>query len=166
MNEDNIEVTIEVKTETGTVSSKFTGSAEEVIRGVMNFLSESFPAFSIARKISLRYPSTDELVNLLSEDVKISGKEIFFLKKPTDTAEGIKKALIAARVAYELGATDSNAISVKELARITSIAEKTINNNLTELVKSGAVERVSKGVYKITDRGLLEVTASSRIDEK
>jgi len=47
------------------------------------------------------------------------------------------------------------------LSKITSIIEKTINNNLTDLVKTGGVERVSKGTYKITDRGLLGTYAIS-----
>jgi len=159
MSEGNLEITVEIKTEAGVISSKFSGSPEEVLKGVMGFLSDSLPAFSVAKRISLKYPSPDELVNLLGEDVKISGKEIIFLKKLADAAEGIRKALIAARIIFELGTSDSPALSVKELSKTTSIAEKTINNNLTALVKTGGVERVAKGTYKITDRGLLEAIA-------
>ncbi len=159
MSEGDIEVSIEIRTATGVVTSRFSGTPEEVLKGVTRFLSESLPAFSIAQRISLRFPSPDELVDLLGEDIKISGKEILFLKKPTDAAEGIRKALIASRVSFDLGQTDTPALSVRDLSRITLIAEKTVNNNLTELVKTGSVERVSKGTYKITDGGLLRTFA-------
>lgn len=161
MTDGKIEVVVEIKTDGGTVSSRFSGTPEQVLKSTIRFLSESLPAFSIAKKISLNFPSAEELVDLLGEDVKISGKEIVFLKRPSDAAEGIRRALIAARISFDLGETDTPALSIKEISRITSIAEKTINNNLTELVKAGGVERVSKGTYKITDGELLKTFAVS-----
>ncbi|TLN17210.1 hypothetical protein FDZ71_06445 [bacterium] len=161
MTGDTIEALIEIKTNTGVVSSTFSGTAEEVLRAAVRFLSESLPAFSMVHRILLTVPSAEQLVDLLGDDVKIAGKDIVLLKKPSDAAEGIRKVLIAARICFELGVTDTSALSVKELSKITSIIEKTINNNLTDLVKTGGVERVSKGTYKITDRGLLGTYAIS-----
>lgn len=155
MTDDTIETLIEIKTNTGVVSSRFSGTPEEVIRAAVRFLSESLPAFSMVHKILLTVPSAEELVDLLGDDVKITGKDIVLLKKPSDAAEGIRKVLIAARICFELGVADTAALSVSELSKITSIIGKTLNNNLTELVKTGGVERVSKGTYRITDRGLL-----------
>lgn len=158
MTSEDLEVFIEVKTGENTVSSKFSGEASEVVKAVQKFLSDSVPAFSVGSKIFLRIPSASELADMIGPDVKISGADIIFIKKPADAMEGIRKALVAARVANELSARTTPTLSVKEIAVATGIAEKTINNNLTKLTKQGEVERAAKGVYKITDRGILETS--------
>ena len=158
MTSDDLEVFIEVKSGEHTVSSKFSGETSEVVKAVQKFLSDSIPAFSIGSKIFLRIPSASELADMIGPDVKVSGADIIFLRKPGDAMGGIRKALVAARVANELGARQAPTLSVKEIAVATGIAEKTINNNLTKLTKQGEVERAAKGVYKITDRGILETS--------
>jgi len=158
MKAEDLEVSIEVKSGENVVSSKFSGETAEVVKAVQKFLSDSIPAFSIGSKIFLRVPSASELADMIGSDVKISGADIIFIKKPADAIEGIRKALVAARVASELSARPASTLSVKEIAVATGIAEKTINNNLTKLTKQGEVERAAKGVYKITDRGILETS--------
>jgi len=158
MTSEDLEVFVEVKSGGSTVSSRFTGDTEEVVRAVQKFLSDSIPAFSLGSKILLRMPSASELADMLGSDVKISGSDIVFIKKPADAVGGIRKALVASRVAHELGTKPSPNLSVKEIAMATGIAEKTINNNLTKLTKQGQVDRAAKGVYKITDRGVLETS--------
>jgi len=156
MTPEELEVFVEVRSGDNVVSSKFTGDTDKVVRAVQKFLSDSVPAFSIGSRILLRIPSAQELADMLGNDVRISGSDILFIKKPADAIEGIRKALVASRVACELGTRDAPNLSVKEIAVATGIAEKTINNNLTKLTKQGEVDRVAKGVYKITDRGVLE----------
>jgi len=158
MKAEDLEVFIEVKSGENVISSKFSGETTEVVKAVQKFLSDSIPAFSIGSKIFLRIPSASELADMIGSDVKISGADIIFVKKPADAIEGIRKALVAARVASELSARPTPTLSVKEIAVATGIAEKTINNNLTKLTKQGEVERAAKGVYKITDRGILETS--------
>jgi len=158
MKAEDLEVFIEVKSGDNVVSSKFSGETTEVVKAVQKFLSDSIPAFSIGNKIFLRIPSATELADMIGSDVKISGADIIFVRKPADAIEGIRKALVAARVASELSARPASTLSVKEIAVATGIAEKTINNNLTKLIKQGEVERAAKGVYKITDRGILETS--------
>ncbi|NHV07386.1 MAG: hypothetical protein HA495_08655, partial [Thaumarchaeota archaeon] len=102
----------------------------------------------------LTFPTSQEIVDFLSNDLRISGSEIIFLRKPKDTIDGIKKALLAARLSHELGLRSSPSLSIKELSTIIVASQKTIGNNLSLLVKLGEVERVDKGTYKLSDRGV------------
>lgn len=154
-NDDKVEVYIEIKSDNLHVSSKFSGDVKSVISSIQKFLYSHFPQLSVVSKILVNMPSSEEMINFLSDDIKISGNEIILIRKPKDTVDGIRKLLLAARLMYDLGLRQSPALSIKELATIMAVSQKTIGNNLSTLVKLGEVERVDKGIYKISDRGIL-----------
>ncbi|MBO3758113.1 MAG: hypothetical protein QXS21_03805 [Thermoproteota archaeon] len=154
MSQSNIEVYLEIKADNLSVSSKFTGDAKSVAFEVEKFLFAHLPQLQVIGKLFITLPTSQEIIDFLSNDIRISGSEIIFLHKPKDTIEGIKKALLAARLSYELGLRSSPNLSIRELSMIISASQKTIGNNLSLLVKSGEVERIDKGTYKLSDRGV------------
>lgn len=154
MSHNYVEVYLEIKADNLNISSKFSGDARSVALEVEKFLFSHLPQLQILNKLIVSLPTSQEIMDFLSNDVKISGSEIIFLRKPKDTTEGIKKALLAARLSYELGLRQSPSLSIKELSMIVVASQKTIGNNISFLVKLGEVERVDKGTYKISDRGV------------
>ncbi|MGB9758725.1 MAG: hypothetical protein ACPLZG_02695 [Thermoproteota archaeon] len=154
MSQSNVEVYLEIKADNLNVSSKFSGDAKSVAFEVEKFLFTHLPQLQVLSKLVLAFPTSQEIVDFLSNDLRISGSEIIFLHKPKDTIEGIKKALLAARLSYELGLRPSPSLSIRELSTIIAASQKTIGNNLSLLVKLGEVERVDKGTYKLSDRGV------------
>ncbi|NHV06989.1 MAG: hypothetical protein HA495_06585, partial [Thaumarchaeota archaeon] len=97
MSQSNIEVYLEIKADNLNVSSKFSGDAKSVALEVEKFLFAHLPQLQVLSKLVLTFPTSQEIVDFLSNDLRISGSEIIFLRKPKDTIDGIKKALLAAR---------------------------------------------------------------------
>lgn len=63
----NVNVSITV----GDIQVQFNGSAESILRSVINFMTKQVPTIDLARKISLRYEVMD-LIDLFSNLIKIT----------------------------------------------------------------------------------------------
>lgn len=83
----NVNVSITV----GDIQVQFNGSAESILRSVINFMTKQVPTIDLARKISLSYEVMD-LIDLFSNFIKITpegprvilDQEEFGMKKLSD----------------------------------------------------------------------------------
>ena len=150
---------LKVRVEYNGVVADFSGKdADEVLHAIYGFLAGIIPELELAKKLHLRYTLRDlaemfgdyikvtpEGPRVMPPDVKLSDKQIIALH------------LIAVRVAYELGKTDSDRVTLQEIEKATALNPKSISSRLSELVKMNYVERVSENrttLYRITTQGI------------
>ncbi|MEM2939320.1 MAG: hypothetical protein QXU95_03495 [Candidatus Bathyarchaeia archaeon] len=162
MNNSNLKVKVEVSEgESPIISANFEGSVDEVMKGVYDFLSKAIPQFSIVNKVVLQLPSAYELVEKISDKVKVCEGQIIF----SDTAKGLSTeerftlALVASYIGNKIGLLPEPSLSVKSLASILEVSEKTVMNIASLLSKRGLINRPKKGVFEINAKGIALVIA-------
>lgn len=157
MNSSRLRVTIEVKEgESPIVSANFEGNADEVMKGVYDFLAKAIPQFSLVNKIALQLPSAYELVEKISDKVKVCEGQIVFsdLAKELQTEERFTLALVAAHIGNKMGLLPEPYLSLKSLSSILGVSEKTVMNIASLLSKKGVINRPKKGVFEINAKGI------------
>lgn len=142
----------------GETTVEFKGSPEAVLESVLRFLAKEVPQLDLAKKISLNYPAS-ELIEMYSEYVKITpeGPRIITEGKKLSDKDLIALQLVACKVAHELGKADGAGVSAQELQTSTALNPKSVSSRLSELVKTGHVQKDSteNGVkYRITTQGI------------
>jgi predicted transcriptional regulator len=142
----------------GETTVEFKGTPETVMESVLRFLAKQVPQLDLAKKISLNYPAS-ELIEMYSDYIKITpeGPRVIAEGKKLSDKDLIALQLVAYKVANELGRADGNGISPQELQTSTALNPKSVSSRLSELVKSGHVDKDStdQGVkYRITTQGI------------
>ena len=133
------------------------GSAEEIIPQILQFLSQSVPAFDLARKLVF-VSDLAGLADKISEFAKMTNAGQLLLTRsdiPADRAVLI--VLFMAHLAGKMGRRESESLNIEEIANGVGKAPKTIRNVIVELQKSGLIERSDRGSYKITAKGLMQL---------
>lgn len=153
MSESNVNVVV---TYAGT-TVEFKGSPEAVMESVLRFLAKEVPGLDLAKRISLNYPAP-ELIESYAEYIRITpeGPRVIAENKKLSDKDLIALQLVAQKVAGEIGAGAAS-LSAQELQATTALNPKSISSRLSELVKSGHVQKDSteQGVkYKITTQGI------------
>ncbi|MFY9794847.1 MAG: hypothetical protein WA323_16510 [Candidatus Nitrosopolaris sp.] len=134
----NVNVSITV----GDIQVQFNGSAESILRSVINFMTKQVPTIDLARKISLRYEVMD-LIDLFSNLIKITQEgprvlldpEEFGMKKLSDK-EIVALHLVAAKIGKDLGKVSNDGSQLSEIQFVTTLNPKSVSSRLSELVKS------------------------------
>ena len=133
------------------------GLAEEIIPQALQFLSQSVPAFDLARKLVF-VSDLAGLADKVSEFAKMTNTGQLLLTRsdiPADRAVLI--VLFMAHLAGKMGSRESDSLNIEEIANGVGKAPKTIRNVIVELQKSGLIERSDRGSYKITAKGLMQL---------
>ncbi len=142
----------------GETKVEFKGAPETVMESLLRFLAKEIPNIDLAKKISLNYQAS-ELIDVYSDFVKITpeGPRVITEGKKLSDKELIALQLVACKIANELGKIDSVDMSAQDLQASTALNPKSISSRLSELVKSGYVQKENddRGVqYRITTQGI------------
>ena len=143
----------------GDVKVDFSGSPDVVLRSLHEFVAKEIPNIDLARSISVNY-SLNDLVQMFKDYIRFTeeGPRVWVQDKKASDKDVILLQLIAAKAAHLSGRKQSEDMSVGELETATSLNPKTIGSRLSELNKTGAVERKEAdgggGRYKVTTTGV------------
>jgi hypothetical protein len=142
----------------GDVKVEFSGPPEVVFRSLHEFIAKEIPGIDLARSISVNY-SLNDLVQMFREYIRFTeeGPRVWVQDRKLSDKDVILLQLVAARAAGLSGKLPGEDMSVSELETATSLNPKTIGSRLSELNKSGAVERreaEGAGRYRVTTTGV------------
>lgn len=142
----------------GDVKVEFSGSPDVVFRSLHEFISKEVPNIDLARSITVNY-SLNDLVQMFKDYIRFTeeGPRIWAQDKKLSDKDVIALQLVAGKAAMLSGRTKSDGMNVVELQTATSLLAKTIGSRLSELNKSGAVDRLEAegaGRYRITTTGV------------
>lgn len=142
------------------------GPTQEIIPQILQFLSQSVPAFDLARKL-VYVPDLAGLADRISEFAKMTTTGQLLLTRSDISADrAISILLFMAHLAGKMGKRESDSLNIEEIANGVGKAPKTIRNVIVELQKSGLIDRADRGKYKITSKGLMELEALPLNDSK
>jgi hypothetical protein len=118
------------------------GPPEDVALEVNRLASQVLPTFNLARKVFLSF-SLNDLMTRFSDYVRITpeGPRVVS-QRPLSDKLLIALQLVAVKIFSESGHKSNSRTSLQELERTTGLNPKSISSRLSELVKSGYVERV------------------------
>jgi len=151
---------LKVTVELGELRHVVEGSPETVIEELVRFVSRVIPQYEVAARIMFA-PDYAQLLDDLSLSIKVSGKGDILLEQANLPADrGVLFLLAGAHVAKRFGKRESEDATADEVARAVGKASKTIRNTLANLQKSGYVERITRGSYRITTTGLKQVQSN------
>ncbi len=142
----------------GEVKVEFTGSPDVVFRSIHEFISKEIPNIDLAKSISVNY-SLNDLIQMFKDYIRFTeeGPRVWVQDKKLSDKDVIALQLVAAKAAMLSGKARSDDMNVLELQAATSLLAKTIGSRLSELNKSGAVDRLEgegTGRYRITTTGV------------
>jgi hypothetical protein len=142
----------------GDVKVEFSGSPDVVFRSLHEFISKQVPNIDLARSISVNY-SLNDLIQMFKDYVRFTeeGPRVWAQDKKLSDKDVIALQLVAAKAAMLSGRAKTDDMNVTELQTATSLLAKTIGSRLSELTKSGAVDRVegeTTGRYRISTTGV------------
>ena len=136
------------------------GSVEEIIPQVLQFLSQAVPTYDLARKL-IYVSDFARLLDKISDVAKMTSSGQLLLTRndlPADRA--ISVILFMAQLAAKMGRRENDSLTIKEIATGVSRAPKTIRNMIVALQKSSQIERTDRGRYRITPKGLMQLENS------
>jgi hypothetical protein len=142
----------------GEVKVEFSGSPDVVFRSLHEFISKEVPNIDLAKSISVNY-SLNDLIQMFKDYIRFTeeGPRVWVQEKKLSDKDVIALQLVAARAAMLSGKAKTDDMSVTELQAATSLLAKTIGSRLSELNKSGAVDRLEvegTGRYRMTTTGV------------
>ena len=142
----------------GEVKVEFSGSPDVVFRSLHEFISKEIPNIDLARSISVNY-SLNDLIQMFKDYIRFTeeGPRVWVQDRKLSDKDVIALQLVAAKAALLSGKARSDDMNVLELQAATSLLAKTIGSRLSELNKSGAVDRLEgegTGRYRITTTGV------------
>ena len=136
------------------------GSIEEIIPQVLQFLSQAVPAYDIAKRL-VYVPDLAGLADKVSDFAKMTSTGQLLLNRSELAADkAISMILFMAHLAQKMGKRNSDSLSIEEIANGVGKAPKTIRNVLVEMQRTGGIERPDRGSYRITAKGLMQLEAS------
>ena len=155
MSEENkLQVTITY----GSSKTVFLGKPETVIVSINQFLSKQIPALNLAEKLTLNY-SISELIDNFKEYIKLTeeGPRVWMQNRKLSDKDTVCLQLITAKIGYMTGNLTSPSLTLQDIHNSTNLKTKSISSRLSEVIKSGYVERdnTDQGTkYKITTQGI------------
>ena len=136
------------------------GSAEELIPQILQFVSHTISTYDLARKLTYM-PDLAGLADKVSEFAKITNNNQLLLTRnglPADRSISI--VLFMAHLAAKFAKRPADSLNIEEIATAVSKAPKTIRNTIVNMQKAGLIERTNRGNYRITQKGLMELENS------
>jgi predicted transcriptional regulator len=136
------------------------GSAEEIMPQILQFISKALPTYDIARRL-MYVPDLARLADNASEIVKMTNSNQLFLTRNDLPAErSISVVLFIAHLAAKISKRPSDSMNVKEISTAVGKAPKTVRNAIVSLQRTVLIERADRGSYRITQKGLMELESS------
>jgi predicted transcriptional regulator len=133
------------------------GSSDEIIPQTMEFLSKAVPTYSLARKL-IYIPDLAGLADKVSEFTKMTNSGQLLLTRNDLPAErSISIVLFMSHLAAKIAKRPADSLNIEEIARAVSKASKTIRNTTANMQKAGLIERIDRGSYRITAKGLMNL---------
>ncbi len=142
----------------GEVKVEFSGSPDVVFRSLHEFIAKEIPNIELAKSISVNY-SLNDLIQMFKDYIRFTeeGPRVWVQDRKLSDKDVIALQLVASKAAKLSGKSKTDDMNVLELQGATSLIAKTIGSRLSELNKSGAVDRVEgegTGRYRITTTGV------------
>jgi hypothetical protein len=134
---------------------KFSGAANEVTRSFLSFMSKILPSYELISRLTITIDMEDLLTDL--EGIVAITPEGLIITAPRDrmgARETILLHLVKSNIAYQLGRTDKDSVSIADLLRATGGKPSSTAARLSELVDLDWVDRVGRGEYRITTYGI------------
>ena len=136
------------------------GNAEEVIPQLLQFLSEAVPTYDAARKL-MYIPDLAGLADRIAEIAKITNtNQLLLTRNDLPTQKSLSIVLFMAHLAAKFAKRPSDSLNIEEIATAVSKAPKTIRNTIVKMQKSGLIERIERGNYRITPKGFMDLENS------
>lgn len=133
---------------------EFSGSAEQVLRSLIKFISDVYPAFSLVRNLTLSL-DLEEVSKGLKDIIAIHPEPTVLVDmKKLTIYEGCLLVLIVKYLAYMFGKSDSASLSLEEISSRLGKTKSSISARLSELQSGYLVEKVERGEYRVTSKGL------------
>ena len=151
---------IKVHVEVNGMCYEASGTVEETIPQVLQFLSQVVPTYDLARKL-VYVPNLAGLADKVSGFAKMTNTGQLLLTQGDLSADkAVTTVLFMAYLAGKMSKREADSLSIEEIAAAVGKAPKTIRNVIVDLQKSSLIERIGRGTYRITPRGLMQLESS------
>jgi len=151
---------VRVRIDVNEMHYEASGSADEIVPQLMQFLTQAVPTYDIARKL-VYIPDLAALTDKVSDFARMTPTGQLLLTRTSLPAErGITVLLFMAQLAGKLGKREGDTLSIEEISTGVGRAPKTIRNVLVQLQRLGLIDRADRGRYRITTKGLMELERS------
>lgn len=150
-------VQIKIQVEVNGLHYEASGSVEEIVPQLLQFLSQAVPTYDLAKRLVF-VPDLAGLIDKVSDFAKMTATGQLLLTRndiPADRAISI--LLFMAHLAGKMGKRESDSLSIEEIATGVGKAPKTIRNVIVELQKSALIDRTDRGKYRVTQKGLMQL---------
>lgn len=142
------------------------GTAEELVPQILQFVSHTMPTYDLARKL-MYVPDLAGLADRVSEFAKMTNNNQLLLTRNELPAErSISVVLFMAHLTAKFGKRASDSLNIEEIATAVNKASKTIRNAIIKMQKVGLIERSDRGNYRITQKGLMELENSLKLNPR
>ena len=142
------------------------GTAEELIPQILQFVSHTIPTYDLARKL-MYVPDLAGLADRVSEFAKMTNSSQLLLTQNELPAErSVSIVLFMAHLAAKFAKRPSDSLNIEEIATAVSKAPKTIRNTIVNMQKTGLIERTDRGNYRITQKGLMDLEDSLKLNDR
>jgi predicted transcriptional regulator len=151
---------VKVHIDVGDMQYDGSGSVEEIVPQVMQFLIQAVPAYDIAKRL-IYIPDLAALADKVSEFARMTTTGQLLLTRIDIPAEkAIAILLFMAQLANRMGKRNTDSLTIEEISTGVGRAPKTIRNVLVQIQRLGVIERADRGKYRITSKGLMELEHS------
>lgn len=136
---------------------RFAGSTASVTRAFLDFMNKILPSYALLARLTLSVDLEKLLTDL--EGVLAITPEGVIVTVPTDLLgerDALLLYLVKARVAYQLGKGEKDHLTIAQLMTLTKGKPSSTAARLSELVNLGWVDRVGRGLYRITTYGTVQ----------
>jgi len=142
----------------GDIKVEFSGSPDVVFRSLHEFIAKEVPNIDLAKSISVNY-SLNDLIQMFKDYIRFTeeGPRVWAQDRKLSDKDVVALQLVAAKAAMLSGKSGSDDMNLAELQSATNLLSKTIGSRLSELNKSGAVDRLDgegTGRYRVTTTGI------------
>ena len=152
-----IQTNVKVQIDVGSVHFESSGSAEEIVPEILQFVSRTIPTYDLASRL-IYVPDLAGLADRVSEFAKMTGDNQLLLTKNHLAADkSISIVLFMAHLASKFAKRPTDSLNIEEIATAVSKAPKTIRNTIVNMQKAGLIGRADRGNYRITQKGLMQL---------
>ncbi|HUO41463.1 MAG TPA: hypothetical protein VMU35_00690 [Methylomirabilota bacterium] len=152
-----IQTNVKVQIDVGSVHFESSGSAEEIVPEILQFVSRTIPTYDLASRL-IYVPDLAGLADRVSEFAKMTGDNQLLLTKNNLAADkSISIVLFMAHLASKFAKRPTDSLNIEEIATAVSKAPKTIRNTIVNMQKAGLIGRSDRGNYRITQKGLMQL---------
>jgi len=156
---------VKVQIDIDGVHFESSGSAEELVPQILQFVSKTIPTYDLARNL-IYVPDLANLADRVSEFAKMTNdNQLLLIKNTLPADKSISIVLFMAHLASKFAKRATDSLNTEEIAIAVSKATKTIRNTIVNMQKAGLIERTDRGNYRITQKGLMELENSLKLTE-